>query len=92
MKNNDSAESNLYIKFNNDVDNYDENNVKNNKFILLLFAKSNGLLRADTTIHNIEIKKSQINYNYTKEKHLPLKPYCSYKHKNSQLAKVGITG
>jgi hypothetical protein len=34
MKNNDSAESNLYMKFNNDVDHYDEN-VKNNKFILL---------------------------------------------------------
>jgi hypothetical protein len=28
MKNNDSAESNLYMNFNNDVDNYDENNVK----------------------------------------------------------------
>jgi hypothetical protein len=38
MKNNDSAESNLYLKFNNDIDNYnDECDVKNNNIIVNLF-------------------------------------------------------
>jgi hypothetical protein len=51
MKNNDSAESNLYMNFNNDVDNYDENNVKKYIYFITMLAKIIGLLRTVTTIH-----------------------------------------